>query len=220
LTNKKKFGIMQLMHEKPKPLSPDSNESLDNIAANPEVGQNPELADAASAITGIGTVAMSQETDTPVADTGQGFVARRWGDVKKFFKGLDMSNTPAGQAVQEAGVQFSKWDKAKAGLYAMANTVPAVVLAVREGYAAPSNEDANRLDDRNDYAAVRAASGIANPLMRKKLARALIDGPRPYNPVNAHISSSVAEAFPHVSRNDIRQGLTGEVARKADTMRR
>ncbi|HEX7633138.1 MAG TPA: hypothetical protein VF401_02300 [Candidatus Saccharimonadales bacterium] len=195
--------IPQTSHE---PQTPE-------LATSPELSE--QVANAAAAIGGVGAVAVGHEITPPAEPNPQGFIGRRWQGLKKAMRGFDLRNSSAGQAAIESGVEFSKWDVAKAAIYEAGLTLPQVGRVA----AGVVNEAlGGRSQEKRTYKIARANAGLANPLMRKKLAEGLLQKTVANNPAYIHIAKTPILAGDLGTRRVIRNKLHQEANSKAKRM--
>ena len=195
---------------------------MERIPQTPEEPQTPEraispefseqVAHAAAAIGGVGAVAVGHEITPPAEPNPQGFIGRRWQGLKKAMRGFDLRNSPAGQAAIESGVEFSKWDVAKAAVYEAGLTLPQVG---RVAAGAVNEALGGRSQEKRTYKIARANAGLANPLTRKKLAEGLLQKTIANNPAYIHIAQSPIIAGDMRTRRVIRSKLHQEANSKA-----
>ena len=203
----------------PEHLSPNSDTPQPPVvpeSIHPENIASPEALHAASAIGGLGALAVEVATSDSAVAPQAGFMRRKWDSIKDAF---DPRNTPAGKAIVEAGQTFSKWDLARslagrfieAGKLVVSVPTNAAIWSATVGLST-DNRGRTRPNSIADKALNRVknttdgfASGANNSVMRRKMASALLDNRSFNNPVLAHLAESGKKANLKVTKAENRE---------------
>ncbi|HSX04929.1 MAG TPA: hypothetical protein VLF69_00450 [Candidatus Saccharimonadales bacterium] len=146
-----------------------------------------------AAITGVGATALNGVAESPIVPNEPGFIRRRWDAIKTGVRNLNPRNSPAAQAAIAAGQEFSKWDLAKASIgeavsgLALVGSMTSNFLAMGYGIHYGKDQVANKASARLDRRFERLGSGTSNPVLRKKMAAALLENRSNSAPVNEHL---------------------------------